>query len=434
MEEQMKKMYTLYPYPNYDSKHDKYAPIPAQYSPFSFLEQISHYLYNGKKNFNNFRVLVAGCGIGGDVVSLGFLLKEYKGSNILAIDISPESLRITKERIKLYNLDNIEVREMSLLDINPKDFGYFDFIVCIGVLHHLEYPQSGLNKLRQVLKPDGGMYIMVYGEIGRTGVYQMQDLLNIVNKNTNNFANKIINFKNIYSILPSSNLLKKTENVIRDHNTGDNGIVDELLNLQDRAYTVSELYKFVKSVGMNIVEFSPMDRYKYKFSIPNIDYKNISEIEKYSINELFFGDICKHSIYISNRTNTIALIDDLDNIMIYNFILKESLLKIISYYESNNKLNKLNVSSLQLMHVLPDNKFNWHNNSSNHVSFSFDINPYTCFILKSIDNKTSTLSIFNNLRNKFGVKYSNHSLLQMFKPIYKIFEMYDLILLKSINY
>tara|TARA_B100000678_G_scaffold253351_1_gene229904 strand:- start:242 stop:1546 length:1305 start_codon:yes stop_codon:yes gene_type:complete len=433
MEEQMKKMYTLYPYPNYDSKHDKYAPIPAQYSPFSFLEQINHYLYNGKKNFNNFRVLVAGCGIGGDVVSLGFLLKEYKGSNILAIDISPESLRITKERIKLYNLDNIEVREMSLLDINPKDFGYFDFIVCIGVLHHLEYPQSGLNKLRQVLKPDGGMYIMVYGEIGRTGVYQMQDLLNMVNKNTNNFANKIINFKNIYSILPSSNLLKKTENVIHDHNTGDNGIVDELLNLQDRAYTVSELYKFVKSVGMNIVEFSPMDRYKYKFSIPNIDYKNISEIEKYSINELFFGDICKHSIYISNRTNTIALIDDLDNIMIYNFILKDNLLKIISYYESNNKLNKLNVASLQLMHVLPDNKFNWHNNSFSRFSFSFSINPYIYFILKSIDNETSTLDIFNNLRNKFGIKCSNNSLLQMFKPIYKIFEMYDLILLKNIN-
>lgn len=429
----MKKMYTLYPYPNYDSKHDKYAPIPAQYSPFSFLEQINHYLYNGKKNFNNFRVLVAGCGIGGDVVSLGFLLKEYKGSNILAIDISPESLRITKERIKLYNLDNIEVREMSLLDINPKDFGYFDFIVCIGVLHHLEYPQSGLNKLRQVLKPDGGMYIMVYGEIGRTGVYQMQDLLNMVNKNTNSFANKIINFKNIYSILPSSNLLKKTENVIHDHNTGDNGIVDELLNLQDRAYTVSELYKFVKSVGMNIVEFSPMDRYKYKFSIPNIDYKNISEIEKYSINELFFGDICKHSIYISNRTNTIALIDDLDNIMIYNFILKDNLLKIISYYESNNKLNKLNVASLQLMHVLPDNKFNWHNNSFSRFSFSFSINPYIYFILKSIDNETSTLDIFNNLRNKFGIKCSNNSLLQMFKPIYKIFEMYDLILLKNIN-
>jgi len=84
------------------------------------------------------------------------------------------------------------------------------------------------------------------------------------------------------------------------------------------------------------------------------------------------------------------------------------------------------------MHLLPDSKFNWVNNSSNHVSFSFDINPYTCFILKSIDNKTSTLSIFNNLRNKFGVKYSNHSLLQMFKLIYKIFEMYDLILLKSV--
>ena len=432
MEERMKKMYTLYPYPNYDSKIDKYSPIPAQFSPFSFLEQINHYLYNGKKKFNNFRVLVAGCGIGGDVISLGFLLKEYKGSNILAIDISPESLRITKERIKLYNLDNIEVIEMSLLDINPKDFGYFDFIICIGVLHHLGDPQSGLNKLRGVLKPDGGMYIMVYGKIGRTGVYQMQDLLKILNKNTNTFANKINNFKNIYSILPSSNWFIKNEDIMFDHKISDNGIVDEVLNLQDRAYTVKELYEFIKSVDMNIVEFSPIDRYKYKFPISNINYKNISQIEKYSVNELFFGDICKHSIYISNRKNTIALIDDLNKIMILNFILRNNLLKIISCYECNNKLNKLNISSLQLMHLLPDSKFNWVNNSSNHVSFSFDINPYTCFILKSIDNKTSTLSIFNNLRNKFGVKYSNHSLLQMFKPIYKIFEMYDLILLKSV--
>ena len=432
MEERIKKMYSLYPYPNYNSKVDKYAPIPAQYSPFSFLEQINHYLYNGKKKFNNFRVLVAGCGIGGDVISLGFLLKEYKGSNIVAIDISPESLRITKERIKLYNLDNIEVIEMSLLDINPKDFGYFDFIMCIGVLHHLEYPQSGLNKLRQVLKPDGGMYIMVYGKIGRTGVYQMQNLLKIVNKNTNTFPKKINNFKKIYSILPSSNWFVKNEDIMFDHTISNNGIVDELLNLQDRAYTVNELYEFVKNVGMNIVEFCPINRYKYKFPIPNINYKNISEIEKYSINELFFGDMCKHSIYISNKTNTIALIDDLNKVMILNFILRNNLLKIISCYESNTKLNKLNIASLQLMHLLSDSKFNWVNNSSDRFSFSFDINPYTCFILKSIDNKTSTLNIFNNLRNEFGIKYSNHSLLQMFKPIYKIFEMYDLILLKSV--
>jgi len=433
MEERMKNMYTLYPYPHYDSKIDKYAPIPAQFSPFCFLEQINHYLYNGNKNFNNFRILVAGCGIGSDVISLGFLLKKYKGSKILAIDISPESLRITQERIKLYELDNINVLEMSLLDINSTDFGYFDFIVCIGVLHHLKCPQSGLNKLKQVLKPDGGMYIMVYGKIGRTGVYQMQDLLKILNKDTNTFTSKINNYKNIYSILPSSNWFIKNEDIMFDHKISDNGIVDEVLNLQDRAYTVKELYEFVKNVDMNIIEFSPMDRYKYKFSIPNINYKYINKIDKYSVNELFFGNICKHSIYISNRNNTIALIDDLNKVMILNFILRNDLLKILSCYESNNKLNKLNISGLQLKHILPDSKFNWVNNSLNNFSFSFDINPYIYFILKSIDNKTSTLGIFNNLRNNFGEKYSNHCLLQMFKPVYKIFEMYDLILLKNVN-
>ena len=74
MEDKIKEMYTFYPYPEYDESMDKHIPIPCQYSPFIFLEQIRHYLYNGYKNFDNFRVLVAGCGIGGDVISLGYLL------------------------------------------------------------------------------------------------------------------------------------------------------------------------------------------------------------------------------------------------------------------------------------------------------------------------------------------------------------------------
>ena len=47
----------------------------------------------------------------------------------------------------------------------------------MGVLHHLENPKLGLNVLKNVLKDDGFMSIMVYGKYGRTGVYQMQDLM-----------------------------------------------------------------------------------------------------------------------------------------------------------------------------------------------------------------------------------------------------------------
>jgi len=54
--------------------------------------------------------------------------------------------------------------------------GPFDFINCCGVLHHLAVPEQGLDALLSQLRPGGAMNLMVYGEIGRTAVYQIQEL------------------------------------------------------------------------------------------------------------------------------------------------------------------------------------------------------------------------------------------------------------------
>ena len=83
----------------------------------------------------------------------------------------------------------------------PYSNNKFDVILCTQVLHHLENPSNGLNCLKNVLKEDGGMFIMVYGKIGRTGIYQMQDLLKLVNANINNYPDKIQSFKTIYFII-----------------------------------------------------------------------------------------------------------------------------------------------------------------------------------------------------------------------------------------
>ena len=51
----------------------------------------------------------------------------------------------------------------------------FDQIVCTGVLHHLADPDAGLRALRDVLKPDGAMHLMVYAPYGRAGIYMLQE-------------------------------------------------------------------------------------------------------------------------------------------------------------------------------------------------------------------------------------------------------------------
>ena len=51
----------------------------------------------------------------------------------------------------------------------------FDLVVCTGVLHHLPDPDQGLRALRDVLRPDGAMRLMVYARYGRAGIYMMQE-------------------------------------------------------------------------------------------------------------------------------------------------------------------------------------------------------------------------------------------------------------------
>ena len=69
---------------------------------------------------------------------------------------------------------------LSLLELPESGLGPFDYVDCCGVLHHLQDPAAGIAALTAMLKPDGGLGLMLYGRLGRTGVYPMQELLRAV--------------------------------------------------------------------------------------------------------------------------------------------------------------------------------------------------------------------------------------------------------------
>lgn len=426
IEQKVKQMYSDYTYPKYDEYMDNFSPIPYQYTNGLFLEQINYYIYKGKKyDFNDYNILVAGVGLGGDIINMGFFLKKYK-TRIVGIDLSPTSLDICKNRLHKYNLENdIELIEMSLLDLNPNIHGTFDLIICEGVLHHLEDPQKGLDALKSVLKDDGCIHMMVYGKYGRTGVYQMQDLMKKINYNTKDFPNKIQNFKTIHKQLPENNWFKLGEHLIPDHKVSDEGIVDLILHHQDRSYTIPELYEWINNSKLHIVDFSPETRYKYKYNISGITYSN-NIINTYAINEIFFGDIIKHSFYVSKHTNTKASINNLDNIPIFVLMNKKMMEQILNYY----KLNKLdNLSIHTHFNYNIKNNLNWSTNDN--IKFDIKMNDIIYTILNNIDNKKTTKNIFDSVRDKLNIKHTNQQLLEIFKPIYETFELYDLLLLKK---
>lgn len=69
----------------------------------------------------------------------------------------------------LADATNASVIRADLTDAPFRDEA-FDFIFCLGVLHHLPQPQQGLSSLLRTLKPDGLMLLYLYSRPDESGL------------------------------------------------------------------------------------------------------------------------------------------------------------------------------------------------------------------------------------------------------------------------
>tara|TARA_B100000787_G_scaffold108737_1_gene80871 strand:+ start:1626 stop:2411 length:786 start_codon:yes stop_codon:yes gene_type:complete len=113
-------------------------------------------------DFNNckgLKVLEIGCGIG--TAAVNFI---RNGAKYTGIELSDESLKITKERLKVYNLSgelyNINAEE----DISFLGLDTFDLIYSFGVIHHSPNPHKIVENIYKLLKPNGIFKLMLYAE------------------------------------------------------------------------------------------------------------------------------------------------------------------------------------------------------------------------------------------------------------------------------
>ena len=131
----------------------KFSNVFAEYEAnfLSYINPIDKGFFKGKL------VLDAGCGAGRHT----YFAEKY-GANVVAFDISNEAVAVAKENMK--GLPNVEVMQADIYNLSSDWEGKFDYICCIGVLHHLEDPHLGFEKLAQLLKPGGAISIWVYGK------------------------------------------------------------------------------------------------------------------------------------------------------------------------------------------------------------------------------------------------------------------------------
>lgn len=255
----VREQYEAYPYPARDPADEKKRLVIG--SP-SHRDEINHYCFGGRRDFRRpFRGLFAGGGTGDGFVMLAQQLHDAGcPAEVVHLDISTASQAVARARAEMRGLTNVRFVHGSLLDAASVAPGPWDYIDCCGVLHHLENPAVGLAALKSQLAPDGGMGLMVYGELGRTGVYPLQAALRTLGQGLDPAA-RVAQAKNLLASLPPTNWFAANR-FLGDHKgKSDAELYDLLLHSRDRAYTVPQLVDLLAGSGLAPTAFIAPLRY-----------------------------------------------------------------------------------------------------------------------------------------------------------------------------
>ncbi len=310
--------YEAYPYPERDPADEARRLVVG--SPGN-LAEVNHYVFAGRRDFAKpFRVLSAGGGTGDGTVMIASQLAEAGGAGqVVYVDLSKASLEICEARARARGLSNIQFHAMGLEAAG--DFGPFDYIDCCGVLHHLEDPGAGLAALAGMLADGGGVGVMLYGELGRTGVYHMQDALAMLSAADESAPDRVKFAKTLLGQLPETNWLRRNP-FVGDHlDGGDAGLFDLFLHARDRAYRVPEIAELCKGAGLRIAAFVEPARYDPGCYVNNPAVTKrlaaLDETGRAALAELVAGNIRKHVFYAVRAGDpgpNVASPDDLDMI------------------------------------------------------------------------------------------------------------------------
>lgn len=295
--EEVRDFYERYPYPRPIDNLEKYQ---LRWQDLQRRRADYHLFWPHKPYKEDFSILIAGCGTS---QAAKHALRRPE-ARVIGIDFSSASVRCTEDLKKKYNLSNLQVHQLPVERADELKES-FDQIVCTGVLHHLPDPDAGLRALRSVLKPDGAMHLMVYAPYGRTGIYMIQEFCKRLGIQATD--------EGIRDLIPALRALPPghpLESLLREapdfHHEA--ALADALLHPQDRAYSVPQLFDFIKRGEMRFGRWIQQAPYSplcgVMAQIPQASgMAKLSPEEQYAAVELFRGTMVRHSAVVHRDDN-----------------------------------------------------------------------------------------------------------------------------------
>lgn len=159
---------------------NKYDQLPYESFPYpqtrpDHLRSVAKIFGLDAADVKNCRVLEIGCASGGNIIPMAL---ENPGSKFVGIDLSKVQINKGNADIKAIGIENVELKEVSILDIG-EDFGEFDYIIAHGILSWV--PKDVQDKIFQIcgknLSENGVAYISYNTLPGWNSIQSIRDMM-----------------------------------------------------------------------------------------------------------------------------------------------------------------------------------------------------------------------------------------------------------------
>ena len=239
----VRDQYEVSPYPRWVNTGFQLKPAPIS----KIVAEIKLKLFDDKINeIEAPNILIAGCGTGQHSIGTA---ARFKGSNVLAIDLSLSSLSYAKRKTEELGSQNIDYMQADILDLGMLG-RQFDIVESAGVLHHMDDPVAGWRILTDCLKPGGLMKIGLYSELARQHIVEMRQEISeagigssdaamksfrkTVMKSDQNHHKKILRSSDFYSL---------------------STLKDLLFHVQEHRFTIPQIQDCLRELGLKFCGF-----------------------------------------------------------------------------------------------------------------------------------------------------------------------------------
>ncbi len=229
------------------------------------------------------RVLELGCGNGSNLIAQAYLMPE---ASFVGVDLAKVHIDDAKAAAVELGLENVEFRQMDVMEMSRADFGTFDYITAHGLFSWVPEPVRGrvLELFRELLNDQGVGYISYSAFPGAYHRQMSQSILRLHTRGSADPDEKVESALAFLAFLAENTsdggvygtILRQEVDRHKAHHAAD--VFHDDLSEINQAYYFSEFAKLLESSGLQFLSEAELHAMSLAGLSPAA-HKFITEIE-----------------------------------------------------------------------------------------------------------------------------------------------------------